>query len=371
LSSPASPTNDNEPSFSGTGGTADGDSGTVTVNLFQGTGTGGTEVGTAQTATVTSGSWSTPALGTALADGTYTVEAVQTDDAGNSTSKTATFTVDTTAPALAITDGPADGSLTNDASPTFSFTAGNDAATVKCELDSGGFRACSAAGSDALAGLADGRHTWSVEASDEAGNTATASRTFTVDATPPTVTLTSPANGATYTEGKVVDASYSCTDVNLATCAGPVASGAAIDTSTLGKHTFTVTATDAAGNTTSRSATYTVTAPSQAPAVKLTGSVYTQGTSAMVPLACRAAKGQQCVVTVTLTARERLSGKRYRTIVVGSGKHRLSAGEKTTLRIHLSAAGQKLLAKEKRLPVAVSIRVGSKLVATKHVTFAR
>ena len=71
------------------------------------------------------------------------------------------------------------------------------------------------------------------------------------DLTPPTVTITTPADGAVYAVGQVVLADYDCTDEaggsGLATCDGPVANGDPIDTS-LGTHTFTVSATDVAGN---------------------------------------------------------------------------------------------------------------------------
>ena len=79
------------------------------------------------------------------------------------------------------------------------------------------------------------------------------------DTTPPTITITTPAEGATYVLGQSVLADYGCTDESgVATCAGPVADGAAIDTSTLGAHAFTVDASDTEGNTGSATTHYTV-----------------------------------------------------------------------------------------------------------------
>ena len=105
----------------------------------------------------------------------------------------------------------------------------------------------------------------SASCSDLAGNVATAHYMVMVDKTPPTVTLATPADGATYGEGQDVTAAYSCADEaggsGLASCSGPVASGSAIDTSTPGQHTFTVTASDNADNTASSTAHYTVAAP--------------------------------------------------------------------------------------------------------------
>ena len=86
----------------------------------------------------------------------------------------------------------------------------------------------------------------------------------------PIVTIASPVNGATYTRGQVVAASYSCgapSGAMVTACAGPVASGAAIETSTLGAHTFTVNATDSDGVGASQSVGYTVVAPPPTPVV--------------------------------------------------------------------------------------------------------
>jgi hypothetical protein len=57
------------------------------------------------------------------------------------------------------------------------------------------------------------------------------------------IKITAPQSDATYAQGQTVAAAYSCTalaSLSPTECAGPVANGAAIDTSTLGVHTFTV-----------------------------------------------------------------------------------------------------------------------------------
>ena len=80
---------------------------------------------------------------------------------------------------------------------------------------------------------------------------------------PPSVSISSPVNGATYTQGQVVAASYSCPTASgtTVTCSGTVANGAPIETSTLGAHTFTVSATDSdALSATPESVGYTVVA---------------------------------------------------------------------------------------------------------------
>ena len=82
------------------------------------------------------------------------------------------------------------------------------------------------------------------------------------DRSAPTITLTSPAEGAVYTLGESVLADYSCADEpngsGLASCQGSVADGAALDTSAVGAKTFEVSATDNAGNRATKSVAYSV-----------------------------------------------------------------------------------------------------------------
>jgi uncharacterized repeat protein (TIGR01451 family) len=81
-----------------------------------------------------------------------------------------------------------------------------------------------------------------------------------VDKKPPTITTTSPAADATYQLNGIVGASYACVDggSGVASCQGPVAKGSAIDTSSRGTKTFTVTATDNAANPSTRTVRYSV-----------------------------------------------------------------------------------------------------------------
>lgn len=82
------------------------------------------------------------------------------------------------------------------------------------------------------------------------------------DTTDPTIDLITPPEGATYAQGQVVNASYTCADEaggsGVKSCVGDVPNGSAIDTSTEGAKSFTVTATDNAGNTSSVTRNYTV-----------------------------------------------------------------------------------------------------------------
>jgi hypothetical protein len=84
------------------------------------------------------------------------------------------------------------------------------------------------------------------------------------------ITITAPTKGVTYTQGEPVAAGYVCkalAGVSVIACAGPVANGAAIDTTTLGPHTFTVNAQYSNGLHASRSTSYTVIAAPGAPPI--------------------------------------------------------------------------------------------------------
>ena len=113
----------------------------------------------------------------------------------------------------------------------------------------------------------------------------TRSSTSTVrvtDKLAPSIRISAPAEGARFRLGQTLASDYACADetngAGLRTCAGPVPSGARIDTSSLGKKTFTVGATDNAGNTAAASRSYTV-LRRRAPAIKLAFSFTRTGTS--------------------------------------------------------------------------------------------
>jgi Ca2+-binding RTX toxin-like protein len=84
----------------------------------------------------------------------------------------------------------------------------------------------------------------------------------TPDTTAPTADIVTPPDGADYVRNQTVGAYYSCEDEaggsGLESCEGTVAQGQLIDTGSLGAKTFTVRATDNAGNVSSITSTYTV-----------------------------------------------------------------------------------------------------------------
>src|SRR5207244_3800605 len=97
---------------------------------------------------------------------------------------------------------------------------------------------------------------------DNAGNCATAGPIAgnKVDRKAPDITVNVPAANAVYLLKKAVASAYSCADggSGVGSCSGPVATGASIDTGSVGTKTFTVTANDAVGNSASRTVSYTV-----------------------------------------------------------------------------------------------------------------
>jgi hypothetical protein len=213
LTAPAngSVTADQTPAFSGTAGTASGDSTTVTIKVHAGTTLAGTLVRTLPATRAGNGSFSVDAS-PALADGTYTARAEQSDDASNTGfSGTTTFQVDSTAPNLSLTS-PSDGSSTSDATPALSGVAGTasgDGATVTVRLYTGSSATGSplqtltatrgGGGSYSVDAAALGNGTYTARASqdDAAGNTGqSGTTTFVVDTVAPVITLTAPANGA-------------------------------------------------------------------------------------------------------------------------------------------------------------------------------
>jgi uncharacterized repeat protein (TIGR01451 family)/uncharacterized protein (TIGR03382 family) len=95
------------------------------------------------TAADASGNWSfTVAAGGALADGSHTVSAIQTDSFGTSSAPSGTnrFTVQNTPPTTAITASP--GSRTFDPSARFAFSSNRPEATFECSLDGAAFATC-------------------------------------------------------------------------------------------------------------------------------------------------------------------------------------------------------------------------------------
>ena len=193
---------------------------------------------------------------TSVAEGSRTYTVTATDDAGNSASATFTWYVDITDPSPSVDSGPSDPTNSNSATFTTSATDDYSLASKTCSLDGDSLN-CGATTDN----LAAGSHTFQVLAIDSAGNSATASYTWFIDNTDPTVSIdanpSDPSNDANpaFTVTSADEHSLASTTCDLDGSAVDCAGGAAVAD---GSHTFTATATDAAGNSASASYTWLV-----------------------------------------------------------------------------------------------------------------
>jgi hypothetical protein len=96
---------------------------------------------------------------------------------------------------------------------------------------------------------------------DNASNVeSTKNQTVKIDKTSPQITINIPANRGSYILNQTVLANWSANDSisGIALATGTVPSGKAIDTATVGNKTFSVNATDDAGNQANKTVTYSV-----------------------------------------------------------------------------------------------------------------
>jgi hypothetical protein len=138
------------------------------------------------------------------AEGPHTLTVTVDDRAGNRTTVTRAFTIDTAAPTISLT-APADGAhVRGPVTLTFAATDANPGATATATLDGAPITSPHTLN-------VEGPHTLVVNATDAAGNPAAAvTRTFTIDNTAPTLTVTAPASGS-FVRGPVTP-TFSATD---------------------------------------------------------------------------------------------------------------------------------------------------------------
>jgi hypothetical protein len=88
-----------------------------------------------------------------------------------------------------------------------------------------------------------------------------------IDTTLPTISITTPSDGQHVAQGATIATVFSCDDVDsgVASCTAP----ASLDTASSGSKTFTVTATDTAGNPATRSVDYVVDTPAPPPPIEV------------------------------------------------------------------------------------------------------
>jgi hypothetical protein len=202
------------------------------------------------------------------------------DPAGNiGDDATHFFIADRTAPPAPAITTPAADAL--QASSTVTLSGASDEANAKIEVFDGAISKGTAATGDTgawtvtLPGVPDGAHAYTATATDVAGNTslASATRTITVDTTPPPAdvtsgpdgptTNTSPSFGFVAADGTTVDCKLDGPGATVGTY-GKCESPKDFKGLTPGAYTFSVRAKDAAGNETVKSRAFSVTLIQQA-----------------------------------------------------------------------------------------------------------
>jgi uncharacterized repeat protein (TIGR01451 family) len=246
---------------------------------------------------------------TITAEGDYTLQVQAGDRAGNLSSETRTFTIDKAAPVITIT-GVTDGSIGKAAvTPVFSATDPH-LGTVSATLNGQPF-------TSGMVVTAEGDYTLVVTATDTCGNTATRTVRFTIDKTPPVITITGVPAGCVNAD---VTPIFNATDSHLGTVTAtldnqPFTSGTVVTTE--GNHTLRVVATDTAGNSSTEVRTFTI--DKTAPAVTISGVTDgSTGSSAVTPV-FSATDQHLGTVTATLNGQPFTSG----TTVTAAGSYTL------------------------------------------------
>ncbi|MGH2871121.1 MAG: hypothetical protein ACRDL5_01505, partial [Solirubrobacteraceae bacterium] len=224
-------------------------------------------------ATITSGETSTGAVAGTLDTSTigahsYTVTATSNDGL----SSTATFSYTVAVPPTATITTPASGQTYTAGEvvqTAFSCTEGTDGSGLASCDDSNGTSTKSGGAGTLDTSKVGTDLSYTVTATSTDGGTGTATVTYSVAPAPPTATITSPTGGGSYYyQGEVVQTAFSCTEgtggSGLASCddsnGKDTTNGGsgALDTSTVGAHTYKVTATSRDGQSSTATLSYAV-----------------------------------------------------------------------------------------------------------------
>ena len=161
------------------------------------------------------------------------------------------WTIDTVAPALSLTAKPPDPSGVSTAH--FEFSAADQTSVAyQCQLDAGAFQSCTSPKD--FSGLANGTHSFTAKGTDAAGNTGSASYSWSVDTAVPVVTVNqaplNPTNltGATFSfTSSKLPSTFECQldGGGFSVCTSPKSYGPLL----AGAHSFQARATDSLGHT--------------------------------------------------------------------------------------------------------------------------
>jgi type VI secretion system Hcp family effector len=184
--------------------------------------------------------------------------------------------IDTVPPTLSISS-PANNALLGTSTITVSGTASDDTSVSSVTWKVDGGTVSTASGTTnwtfTTAPLTDGLHTIEVDATDSAGLVTTQSITVTVDTTPPTLAISSPADhtiiltptltvsGTASDDTSVTSVTYKVDSGTESTASGTTSWTFTTPSLSLGVHTIQVTATDAVGLVTTKVLEITYAAP--------------------------------------------------------------------------------------------------------------
>jgi large repetitive protein len=192
-----------------------------------------------------------------LADGSHSFAVKALDAAGNASgSALYSWLVDTVPPIATLGDKPP--LLTNQTGASFTFTSDTPGSTFECSLDGGGFGPCTSPKN--YGSLADGTHTFAVQASSLGKAGASATYQWEVDTVAPEPTITSRPNAVSGSSATTFEftsdepSTFLCSldSASFSACTSPKT-----DNLPDGSHTFAVRAVDAAGNTSQPTPLYT------------------------------------------------------------------------------------------------------------------
>jgi hypothetical protein len=228
------------------------------------------------------------AVSRVLSAGTHTITAQVVDSGGMAATKTLSITVAApanTAPAVTITSPSNNASFVQGTTVTMSGSASDaedGALTTKIAWTSSLDGALGTGGSVSRV-LSLGTHVITAQVSDSGGSTKSASVTVVVKApvnSLPTVTISSPSNGASFSAGSTVTFNGSASDAEDGTLSssivwsssidGPLGMGATVSrTLSSGSHTIAAQVSDRTGATVSKTINITVSSSTSATAFTL------------------------------------------------------------------------------------------------------